>query len=127
MACIEYGAAHFAYGAYTAAMVPTWLPGPMEIAYLTGAFHAAAGLGLVIGVLPRLAASLEGVMMCFFGVLVWLPSFFAHPRPAWASPTEVQWSETLLTFLMASSAFIVASSLQDSSRGSVPKDAIALP
>jgi uncharacterized membrane protein len=112
-ACVVYGAAHFAYATYTAAMVPAWLPGRTGIAYLTGVCHAAAGLGLLIGVVPCLAATLESIMMCLFGILVWLPSFFAHPRPEWASPTEVQWSETFLTFLMAASAWIVAASLRE--------------
>jgi uncharacterized membrane protein len=122
LACITYGAAHFAYAAYTAAMVPHWLPSPKEFTYLTGACHAAAGLGLVVGVLPRLAATMEGVMMSLFGALVWLPSFAAHPRPDWASPSEVQWSETFLTFLLASSAFIVAASLRDTSQKSAPAE-----
>jgi uncharacterized membrane protein YphA (DoxX/SURF4 family) len=111
-ACVAYGAAHFAYAAYTAKMVPAWLPGPTGLVYFTGACHAAAGLGLVIGVLPRLAATLEAVMLSLFGVLVWLPSFFASPIPGWASPKQTQWSETFLSFLLASSAWILAASLQ---------------
>ena len=109
-ACVVYGAAHFAYAIYTATMVPAWLPGRTAIAYLTGACHAAAGIGLLLGILPRLAATLEAIMMGLFGVLVWLPSFFAHPVPIWASPTQNQGSETLLTFLLAASAWIVAAS-----------------
>src|SRR5450432_2086910 len=70
-ACVVYGAAHFAYATFTAAMVPAWLPGPTGLAYFTGACHAAAGFGLLIGVLPRLAATLEAIMMSLFGVLVW--------------------------------------------------------
>jgi len=116
-ACVAYGAAHFAYAKFTAAMVPAWLPGPIGIAYLTGAFHAAAGLALIIGALPRLAAALEATMLGLFGVLVWLPSFFAHPAPEWAPSRQVQWSETLLTFLLAASAWIVAASLRRSPRG----------
>jgi uncharacterized membrane protein len=110
-ACVAYGAAHFAYARYTAAMVPAWVPGHLQMAYLTGACHAAAGFGLLLGIVPRLAATLEAAMMGLFGVLVWLPSFFAKPVPEWASPAQVQWSETFLTFLLASSAWIVAASL----------------
>lgn len=110
--CVVYGAAHFAYAKYTSTMVPTWLPDPMALVYLTGACHAAAGLGLLFGVLPRLAATLEAAMMGLFGLLVWIPSFFAHPPPEWASPAQVRWSETLLTFLLAASACIVAASLR---------------
>jgi uncharacterized membrane protein len=119
-ACVAYGAAHFAYASYTAKMVPGWLPGRMELVYLTGACHAAAGLGLLAGVLPRLSATLEAVMLCLFGVLVWLPSFFARPVPEWASPMQVQWSETFLTFLLAGSAWIVAASLRGRPWGFAP-------
>jgi uncharacterized membrane protein len=113
-ACVVYGAAHFAYPTYTAAMIPAWLPGRTGLAYLTGAGHAAAGFGLLVGVLPRLAATLEAIMMSLFGVLVWFPSFFAHPVPEWATPTQNQWSETVVTFLLAASAWIVATSLRSS-------------
>lgn len=110
-ACMTYGAAHFAYASYTASMIPAWLPAHLALAYLTGAAHAAAGIALVFGVVPRLAASLEGLMMSLFGVLVWLPSFFAKPVPEWASPAQNRWSETLLSFLLAASAWIVAASV----------------
>jgi uncharacterized membrane protein YphA (DoxX/SURF4 family) len=119
-ACVAYGAAHFAYAAFTAAMVPAWLPGRTLLAYLTGVGHAAAGLGLIVGVLPRLAATLEAIMMSLFGVLVWLPSFFAQPAPKWASSTQFQWSETLVSFLLAGSAWIVAASLRITPRGFAP-------
>ena len=113
-ACVVYGAAHFAYATYTAAMVPAWLPGRMGFVYLTGAGHVAAGLGLIVGFRPRLAATLEAIMISLFGGLVWLPSYFAHPVPAWAASTQTQWSETFLTFLLAASAWIVVASLRNS-------------
>ncbi len=116
-ACVAFGAAHFAFASYTAAMVPTWLPGPIALAYLTGAFHTAAGVGLLVGILPRLAATLEAIMLTLFGVLVWIPSFFAHPVPNWASPLQVQWSETFLSFLLAASAWILAASLRKTPDG----------
>jgi len=111
-ACVVYGAAHFGYATFTATMVPAWLPGRVGLAYLTGAGHAAAGVGLVVGILPRMAATLEAIMMSLFGVLVWLPSFFAQPAPEWAPSRQIQWSETFLTFLLAASAWIVAASLR---------------
>ena len=111
-ACVLYGAAHFGYATFTATMVPAWLPGRTGLAYLTGVGHAAAGVGLLVGILPRLAATLEAIMMSLFGVLVWLPSFFAQPSPEWAPSRQIQWSETFLTFLLAASAWIVAASLR---------------
>jgi uncharacterized membrane protein YphA (DoxX/SURF4 family) len=116
-ACVAYGAAHFAYATLTASMVPAWLPDPTGLAYLTGTAHAAAGLCLLAGILPRLAATLEAIMMSLFGILVWLPSFFAQPAPEWAPSKQFQWSETCLTFLLAASAWIVAASLRSTPWG----------
>ncbi len=111
-ACLVYGSAHFAYAAYSLPFVPTWLPARMPLVYLTGACHAAAGVGLILGVLPRLAAALEAVMIVLFGFLVWLPSHFAHPAPPWAGTPQNQWSETFLNFLLAAVAWMIADSLR---------------
>jgi uncharacterized membrane protein YphA (DoxX/SURF4 family) len=110
-ACLEYGIAHFAYAAYSLQFVPTWLPARVPLLYATGIFHTAAGAGLILGILPRLAARLEAAMIVLFGVLVWLPSFFANPIPKWAGNLQNQWSETIVTFLLAGVACLIAESL----------------
>ena len=94
-------------------MVPAWLPGQLGFAYFTGLGHIAAGIGIIIGILPRLAATLEAIMMSLFGLLVWVPSLFAQPRPKWATPPQNQWSELVVTLLLAASAWIVAASLRN--------------
>ena len=107
LTCIFYGWSHFAYAQYTAGMVPSWLPGRLYWAYVTGLGHIAAGVGIVVRVLPRLAALLEAIMMSLFGLLVWVPSFFMQPRPAWAASPAFQVSELFLTLALAASAWIV--------------------
>jgi uncharacterized membrane protein len=111
LTCIFYGGSHFAYADYTASMVPTWLPIHLGFAYFTGLAHVAAGIGLVLGTLPRLAAILEALMMSLFGLLVWVPSFFMQPRPQWATPPANQWSELVVNLLLATSAWVVVASL----------------
>jgi uncharacterized membrane protein len=111
--CVVYGLAHFAYADFTASMVPTWLPSRLEFAYFTGVGHLAAGIGIIIGIFPRLAATLEALMMSLFGLLVWVPSLFAQPPPKWATPPQNQWSELVVTLLLAASAWIVATSLRN--------------
>ena len=115
LTCVFYGWSHFTYADYTAGMVPAWLPGRLGFAYFTGLAHVAAGLGIVFGILPRLAATLEAIMMSLFGLLVWVPSFFAQPRPDWATPPQNQWSELVVTLVLAASAWVVATSLKDRS------------
>jgi uncharacterized membrane protein YphA (DoxX/SURF4 family) len=111
--CVFYGWSHFVYADYTASMVPTWLPSPLGFAYFTGLGHLAAGTGIIFGILPRLAATLEALMMSLFGLLVWMPSFFARPRPTWATPPHNQWLELVVTLVLATSAWIVAASLRN--------------
>jgi uncharacterized membrane protein len=113
LTCVFYGCSHFAYADYTANMVPSWSPNRLGLAYFTGLGHLAAGIAIIVGILPRLAATLETVMMSLFGLLVWVPSFFAHPRPAWATPPQNQWSELVVNVVLAASACIVATSLRN--------------
>lgn len=113
LTCVFYGWSHFAYADYTASMVPAWLPDRLGIAYFTGLGHVAAGIGIVVWILPRLAGTLEAIMMSLFGLLVWVPSFFAQPRPAWATPPQNQWSELVVTLVLAAAAWIVATSLRN--------------
>jgi uncharacterized membrane protein YphA (DoxX/SURF4 family) len=120
LSCVFYGWSHFAYADYTAGMVPGWLPGRLGLAYITGLCHIAAGVGIVIGVLPRLAATLEAIMMSLFGLLVWVPSFFAQPRPDWATPPQNQWSELVVNLVLAAAAWIVAMSIVESPRDRAP-------
>jgi uncharacterized membrane protein YphA (DoxX/SURF4 family) len=123
--CIFYGWSHFAYADYTASMVPGWLPGRLGFAYLTGFGHIAAGVGIAVGILPRLAATLEATMMSLFGLLVWAPSFLAQPRPKWAATPQNQWSELLVNLLLAAAAWIVADSLRNRSWGIAPRKALS--
>jgi uncharacterized membrane protein YphA (DoxX/SURF4 family) len=112
VACAFYGLSHFVYADYTASMVPGWLPASLGFAYFTGAGHIAAGVGVVFGIFPRLAATLEAIMMSLFGLLVWLPSLFAQPTPKWATPPLNQWSEIVVNVMLAAVAWIVADSLR---------------
>jgi uncharacterized membrane protein len=113
LTCAFYGWSHFAYADYTAGMVPAWLPGRLGLAYFTGLGHIAAGIGIIVWILPRLAATLEAIMMSLFGLLVWVPSFFAQPRPDWATPPQNQWSELVVNLVLATAAWIVAASLRN--------------
>jgi len=117
LTCIFYGWSHFLYAAYTASMVPMWLPSHLGIAYFTGAAHIAAGVAIAVAILPGLAATLEATMMSLFGLLVWVPSFFERPRPDWAGAPANQWSELVATVMLAASAWIVASYLGKRARG----------
>ncbi len=88
IACLVFGLSHCQYAAFTAGMIPPWLPSRVGLAYATGAGHAAAGLAILFGVRDRLAATLEAAMMSAFVVLVHIPSLWTwpdgHPRPGFS-------------------------------------------
>jgi uncharacterized membrane protein len=112
LACIFYGCSHFAFADYTASFLPAWLPGRLALAYFTGICHVAGGVGIVLGIVPRLAATLEALMMSLFGVLIWVPSFLMHPRPEWAGTTLNQCSELVVNLVLAAAAWSIAASLR---------------
>lgn len=121
LTCVFYGWSHFLYADYTASMVPNWLPDHLQVAYFTGAAHIAAGFAIVFQMLPGLAATLEAIMMSLFGLLVWVPSFFMVPRPAWARQPPNQWSELVVNVALAAAAWIVAIYLGKQSRAFAPR------
>lgn len=108
LTCVFYGWSHFLYPGYTASFIPGWIPAHLPLAYFTGVAHMAAGVAIVVGILPGLAATLEAAMMSLFGLLVWVPSFFMQPRPMWARPPANQWSEFVVTVVLAVSGWILA-------------------
>jgi uncharacterized membrane protein len=77
---IIFGASHFVYADFTAAMVPAWLPGRLGIAYLTGAIHALNGACVLAGLRVRTALTIEALMMSSFVLLLHVPGVAAAPH-----------------------------------------------
>jgi uncharacterized membrane protein len=96
------GVSHFAYHDLTASLVPKWLGFPLGWTYLTGAASIAAAAGMLLAVVPRLAASLEAAMLWAFTLLVWVPRVVSGPRD------QGNWSELFLSAAIASGAWLVA-------------------
>src|SRR5580765_4232473 len=101
------GLSHFAYSQFTAAMVPAWLPFRLGLTFFTGAAHIAAGLGLLFGVFPRLAATLEALMISLFTLLVWVPPLFVDPMK------RLGWTAMFISMALAAVTWAVAGSLSD--------------
>lgn len=99
------GLSHFFYLQYTAAMIPGWIPFHVGFACLTGAAHIAAGLGLLFGVIPRLAATAEAVMISIFAVVANGAGVLGHPD------SHFQWTDLLVAVALNGAAWAVAGSL----------------
>ena len=104
VALIPVGLSHFVYARETIGFVPAWLPFRPGWAYLTGAGHIAAGLGVLVGVFPRLAALLEAAMIGVFTALVWVPLVVK-------TPSQLNWTGFLISWTIAAAAWVVAGSL----------------
>jgi uncharacterized membrane protein len=105
------GLSHFLYPGGTASMVPAYIPFPSFWGYFTGSAHVLAGLAILAGVLPALAAALEAAMITGFVLLLHLPGVAAHPRD------RLQWTMLFIATAYAGSAWAVASSLRRAAPG----------
>jgi uncharacterized membrane protein len=110
-ACLGLGLSHFVYTAATAGMVPAWLPYRLGFAYLTGAGHLGAGLGILFSVLPRLAATMEAAMISCFVILLHIPGVIAAPT------NRLQWTMVFVASALAGAVWAIASTLRHASWG----------
>ena len=77
---LVFGATHFKFAQFTAAMVPAWIPGGgLFWAYATGVVHIVAGLALVSGIRAMLGAAVLAAMMALFVLLVHVPRVIVAP------------------------------------------------
>jgi uncharacterized membrane protein len=102
MALPIIGLSHFVYVDATAGMVPAWLPARKAFAYLTGAGHMAAGLGLLLGIFPRLAATMEAIMISCFVVLLHAPGVVAAPHD------RLQWTMLSIAIVLNGCCWAIA-------------------
>jgi uncharacterized membrane protein len=102
---LPVGLAHFVYLPQTTALVPAWLPVRTGWASLGGAGHIAAGLAVLFGIRPALAANLEAAMIGVFTMLVWLPGVIGDPT------SRLQWTAFWVSWTVAGGAWVVAVSL----------------
>lgn len=105
---LAFGAAHFIYPAETAELIPAWMPpNPQAWTTITGAAHIAAGLALLTGVLPLLAARLLTLMFVVFGALVWAP-LLAH------SPGDhTTWCGNAINLALVGAAWVIADGIAE--------------
>ena len=87
-----------------ATLVPAWLPGHLGWAYLTGAGHFSAGLAILLGIVPRLAATLEALMVSIFVLTIHVPGVLGTPRD------RDQWTELFVACAIGGVAFLIAHS-----------------
>jgi uncharacterized membrane protein YphA (DoxX/SURF4 family) len=103
---VSFGVVHFTAVPQTAALVPAWIPpGQTFWAWATGVAHLLAGVAILTGVLAPLASRLLTAMLVGFGVLVWVPALFAHPR------VHTTWAANAVNLTLIGAAWVVADSM----------------
>jgi hypothetical protein len=92
----------------TASLVPAWLPPSQRFwAIATTVFFALAALALLTNRMALLASRLLTAMLVIFGLVVWLPALIPDLHD------HLNWGETVETFAIAGTAWILADLLRD--------------
>src|SRR5215831_7914496 len=99
--------AHFLNARAATEYVPAWLPLRIDWVYLTGAGHLAAGLAILFGVLPELAALLEAGQITAFVILTHVPAVYRAPGD------RVQWAMLFYALAIAGAAWLVVATFGD--------------
>jgi len=103
LALVAFGLSHFFYLQMTAPLVPSWLPGPVFWAYVTGAIYLATGVALVAAIAAWIAALAAAIQITLITILVWGPMLFAGPL------SSVHWQETIVSWALTAGAWAIAS------------------
>lgn len=102
---LVFGIQHFMYADFVAGLVPSYFPARLFFAYFTGAAMFAAGVSLIVNIKSRLAATLLGVMLLMFVLLIHVPKLASDPA------VMMTWTRALQDVAIASAAFMLAGAL----------------
>lgn len=109
-----FGLLHFLYLGYVSSVIPTWIPAHLFWAYATGVAHVAAGVGIITGVVGRLAALGAAAMFGVWVLILHAPRVLAHPHDA------NEWTSLLVALAMCGGALLIAGALATSATSDAP-------
>jgi len=108
---VVFGIDHFLVLTFIASLIPSWIPGALFWAYLTGSAFIAAGINIVIKKLDQLSATLLGTMFLLWFVLLHSPrvlrALLSH-NPTFSN----EWSSAFIALAMCGGSWLVASHAQ---------------
>jgi uncharacterized membrane protein len=107
LSLLPIGLSHLVYLQAAAQFIPTWFPMRVPLTAFTGVAHIAAGLAILFGIVPWLAATLEAVMEGLFTLIVWVTAVLIHP-------TNLQdWVNVLISATLSAAAWAIAKSYRE--------------
>jgi uncharacterized membrane protein len=74
-----FGIDHFIYLGYVSTLVPAWIPGHIFWTYFAGAALIASGTGIILNIEARLAATMLGIMLFIWVIILHIPRAIADP------------------------------------------------
>jgi uncharacterized membrane protein YphA (DoxX/SURF4 family) len=119
LALLPIGLSHFVYLQITVGFIPAWFPFRPFLAGFTGAAHMVAGLALIFGFVPRLAATLEAIMESLFTVFVWTTAVIQAPTK------REDWVNLFISTALSAAAWAVAESYRREPRAASARDNLA--
>jgi len=100
---IIFGIQHYMYAGFVATLVPAYMPVRIFWVYFTGTAMIAAGISFIIDRKVKLAATLLGIMLSIFILLIHTATLSAD----WHS--SIHWTRALQDITIAGAAFALAS------------------
>jgi uncharacterized membrane protein len=107
LALVPIGLSHFVYLEGAAELIPSWMPLRVPLTWFTGAAHIVAGLAIAVGVVPRLAATLEAAMESLVTLIVWVSAVVSMPTD------RQNWVNIFISTALSAAAWAVATSYRD--------------
>jgi len=113
---IPIGLSHLLYVTPSLDLVPGWLPYRLGWVYLTGIGQIASGVGLLFGVLPRVAAWAEAAQISLYALLIWLPAILLENKnlgPSFAHANQrLSLTAFFISWIIAAGAWAVAQNVR---------------
>ena len=101
---ISYSIDHFLYAKEAVGYVPSWIPNHIFWLYFTGAALFCSGIAILLNIKRRLAATLLGIMILIWVVILHIP--YALSAPLASNEGEV--TSAFLALAYCGTAFVIA-------------------
>ena len=101
---VSYSLDHFLYAKQAVGYVPSWVPYPLFWLYFTGTALSCSGIAILLNIKRRLAASLLGIMIFSWVVILHIPYALSAPL----AKNEGEVTSAFLALAYCGIAFVIA-------------------